>query len=89
MSAELQSRAKAWSDQRNRQRAVQDISMTDYFIQVYANKGHLDLDPEHAEILRLCFRESFAEATTKSGEDAEFARETALILRAIQAELKP
>ena len=60
--------------------------MTDYFIQMYAINGRLDLGPEQAEILRLCFREAFEEAISKSGEEAAFSRETALILRAIQAE---
>lgn len=89
MSAELQARAKSFLD-----RPIPDgmpyvsDSLSERFISTYAATGTLAVDPELAELLGLCVLEAFHVADSKAGEEAEFFRESALILQAIQAELQ-
>ena len=87
MSAELQTRARAWIEHPFR-RAPEypHDGMADWFIASYATSGRFDLQPDFAEYLRASFAGAFEAATQKSGDEAAFFRETALILRAIQVE---
>jgi hypothetical protein len=87
MSAELQARAKAFLDRQipAEIRYVPD-SLSERFLATYAAKGKVDLDGELAEILEICVIEAFHAADSKAGAEAEYFRECALLLQAIQAE---
>ena len=89
MSARLRTRAKAFVD-RPIPEGMSYIpdSLSERFVATYAATGTVDLDPELAEILHLCVLEAFNASDGKIGEEAEFFRESALILHAIQAELR-
>ncbi len=88
MSAELRARAKAFLH-----RAVpEDVpyapdSIAERLIATYAERGRLPDDPETAELLELAGMESAAMADRMgSTAGAEYFREGAEILQAIQAE---
>ncbi len=87
MSVELQNRAKAWLSgaQRGAPGYALD-SMADYFIGSYAANGQVDLSGDWIGYLRAGVSGSLEAAQRSSGHDAEFFREAAEILKAIEAE---
>jgi hypothetical protein len=88
MSSKLQARAKAFLDRPIPEGMpyVPD-SLPERFVALYATNGAVTLDAELSEILDICVLEAFNAADSKLGEEAEFFRESAEILRAIQAEV--
>jgi len=60
--------------------------MADWFIGVYATKGHVDLSGDWLAYLNSAVAGSLWEAERTSGEDAAFFREAAEILNAIKSE---
>lgn len=89
MTSKLQARAKAFLDRPIPEGMpyVPD-SLSERFVVMYAADGFLTLDPELSEILDICVLEAFNAADSKLGEEAEFFRESAEILQAIQAEVR-
>jgi hypothetical protein len=89
MSSKLQARAKVFLDRPipDGMPYVQD-SLSERFVAMYAADGSVALDAELSEILDICVLEAFNAADTKLGEEAEFFRESAEILQAIQAEVR-
>ncbi len=87
MSAELQNRAKAWLalPQRRRVEYAGD-SMADWFIGAYATKGQVDLSGDWLAYLNSAVAGSLWEAERASGENVDFYREAAGILKAIKSE---
>ena len=60
--------------------------MADWFIGVYAAKGHVDLGGDWLAYLNSAVARGLWEADRNSGEDAAFFREAAEILKAIRSE---
>jgi hypothetical protein len=89
MSAQLRARAKAFLERPIPQGMpyVPD-SISERFLVAYATDGKLDVDPEMLDLLEICILEGHNAADTKSGDEADFFRESAEILEAIQAEMQ-
>ena len=63
-------------------------SISERFIATYAADGKVELDSELAELLGICVTEARTAAGAKSGEEAEFYRESAEILGLILEQSK-
>lgn len=87
MSSELQAKARAFLERPIPVgMSYQPGSLSEQFIVTYAADGTFDLNLELTELLGLCIREAFDTSARRAGEEANFFRESASILQAIQAE---